>query len=184
VDHAHARSDPDLDAPSSFTDVDVAVLGDPPASGQNPGPPVASEDRLDRIDWLCLIVGVGKCRGELGCELLDTLRSYGRARLADGGRLAAAENSLVDWAMAVTARLERDMRTERQDASLAAAVADRNSIRTALELQLSRGRYLDALRVLAAVSLDTAVERIHGFATGLVAALTAEAPPASETTAP
>ncbi len=94
-------------------------------------------------------------------RLLDTLRSYGRARLADAGRLEAAENSLIGWAMAVTLRLERDMRTERQDASLAAAVADRNSIRTALELQLSRGRYLDALRIVASVPLDTAVERMR-----------------------
>ena len=63
--------------------------------------------------------------------------------------------------MAVTARLERDMRTERQDASLAAAVADRNSIRTALELQLSRGQFLDALRIVASVPLDTCVERMR-----------------------
>jgi predicted ATPase/DNA-binding SARP family transcriptional activator len=94
-------------------------------------------------------------------RLLDTLRGYGRARLADAGRLEAAENSLIGWAMAVTARLERDMRTDRQDASLAAAVADRNSIRTALELQLSRGRYLDALRIVASVPLDTSVERMR-----------------------
>jgi hypothetical protein len=53
------------------------------------------------------------------------------------------------------------MRTERQDASLASAVADRNSIRTALELQLSRGRYLDALRIVASVPLGTAAERMR-----------------------
>ena len=94
-------------------------------------------------------------------RLLDTLRSYGRARLAHAGRLEAAENRLVGFAMAVTARLERDMRTERQDASLSAAVADRNSVRTALELQLSRGRYLDALRIVASVPLDTSVERMR-----------------------
>jgi DNA-binding SARP family transcriptional activator/predicted ATPase len=94
-------------------------------------------------------------------RLLDTLRTYGRARLADAGKLGAAENHLIEFAMGVTARLERDMRTERQDASLAAAVADRNSIRTALELQLSRGRYLDALRIVASVPLDTCVERIR-----------------------
>jgi non-specific serine/threonine protein kinase len=94
-------------------------------------------------------------------RLLDTLRSYGRARLADAGRLEAAEDQLIGWAMAVTARLERDMRTERQDASLAAVVADRNNIRTALELQLSRGQYLDALRIVASVPLDTASERMR-----------------------
>jgi predicted ATPase/DNA-binding SARP family transcriptional activator len=94
-------------------------------------------------------------------RLLDTLRTYGRKRLADAGRLETAENHLIDVAMAVTARLERDMRTERQDASLAAAVAERNSIRTALELQLSRGRYLDALRIVASVPLHTCVERMR-----------------------
>ena len=93
-------------------------------------------------------------------RLLDTLRTYGRARLADTGRLEAAENHLIDFAMGVTARLERDMRTERQDASLAAAVADRTSVRTALELQLSRA-FLDALRIVASVPLDTCVERIR-----------------------
>ena len=124
---------------------------------------ISSEYVLDGLSHLVdksLIQLVSTERGT-SYRLLDTLRSYGRARLADAGRLDAAENRLIGWAMAVTERLERDMRTERQDASLAAAVAYRNSIRTALELQLSRGHYLDALRIVASVPLDTAVERMR-----------------------
>ena len=44
---------------------------------------------------------------------------------------------------------------------MAAAVSDRNSVRTALELQLSRGRSLEALRIVASVPIHTSVERIR-----------------------
>jgi predicted ATPase/class 3 adenylate cyclase len=116
------------------------------------------------LDGLCRLVDKSLVQltvSEQGSSyrLLDTLRSFGRARLAESEKLEEAEDRLLDWAMSITERLERDMRTERQDASLAAAVPHRGSLRTALDLQLMRGRPLEALRIVASVPVDTPGER-------------------------
>jgi predicted ATPase/class 3 adenylate cyclase len=118
------------------------------------------------LDGLCRLVDkslVQLAASERGSSyrLLDTLRSFGRARLADSGSLVEAEDRLLDWAMSITERLERDMRTERQDASLAWAVPHRGDVRTAVELQIRRGRPLEALRIVASVPVDTPGERVR-----------------------
>ena len=94
-------------------------------------------------------------------RLLDTLRSYGRARLEDAGKLRPAEDRFLEWAMSITARLEQDIRTERQDAALASVVPHRSNLRAAVELCRSRGQDLEALRIVASAPVDTPAERIR-----------------------
>ena len=94
-------------------------------------------------------------------RLLDTLRRYGRARLVEAGTYDDAERRFLDWAMTLTAELEADMRTERQDASLAAVLAHRESLRSAFERQVAAERPLDALRIVASVPVDVPAERVR-----------------------
>ena len=94
-------------------------------------------------------------------QVLATLRSYGSARMRDNGTYDDAERRLLDWAMTITSRLEADMRTERQDASLAACVAHRGNLRIAVERQIAADRPLDALRIVASVHVDVPAERVR-----------------------
>jgi predicted ATPase/class 3 adenylate cyclase len=94
-------------------------------------------------------------------RLLDTLRSYGRARLVEAGTSDDAEGRFLDWAMALTAQLEADMRTERQDTSLAAVLVHRGNLRSAVERQVAAERHLDALRIVASAPVDVPAERVR-----------------------
>ena len=66
-------------------------------------------------------------------RILETLRHYGRAELLREHEVEECTAHLNEWARAWSHRLEVDMRTTRQDASLAAAGRERENFRAVYE---------------------------------------------------
>jgi predicted ATPase/class 3 adenylate cyclase len=66
-------------------------------------------------------------------RMLETLRQYGREELDRSGERDECVAHFHGWARAWTARLEADMRTPRQDASLAASGVERENLRAVYE---------------------------------------------------
>jgi predicted ATPase len=99
--------------------------------------------------------------GESRYRMLETIRRFGLDRLDASGEREPVEARLVGWVMDLVDRLERDMRTERQDATLRAATVERDVARTALDILLADGRFHDALRIVASVPIDVPRERVR-----------------------
>ena len=108
-------------------------------------------------------------------RLLETIRRFSLERLDQAGQRASFEARLVDWVLALVDRLERDMRTERQDATIREATAERDVALTALAIVLADGRNHDALRIVASVPVDVPSERIRLIET-LVSSVGSEYP--------
>ncbi len=92
-------------------------------------------------------------------RMLGTLRAYGRRRLEEADALDEAERRFTNWAVGVTAGLERDMRTARQDAALRDVIVHRGNLRFAHELLLEAGHVVDALRIVTSAPIDIPAER-------------------------
>ncbi len=93
-------------------------------------------------------------------RMLESVRQFGLARLGASEQIAVVQDRLVAWGMRMVDRLEVDLRTERQDAALATAVAEQGVLRTALSLLLDREDWLAAMRLVAAAPLDVPATRL------------------------
>jgi non-specific serine/threonine protein kinase len=80
-------------------------------------------------------------------RMLETLRQYGRDELMATGEYDRCVAALFQWARAWTERLQRDMRTPQQDASLAAADIERDNLRAVFEQARAAGENELALRI-------------------------------------
>ncbi|MDQ1511845.1 MAG: hypothetical protein QOG50_3689, partial [Actinomycetota bacterium] len=85
-------------------------------------------------------------------QLLETLRQYGREQLTQLDELDEAVAHLHAWARALTERLELDMRTPAQDASLRAAALERENLRAVYEAARAAGDFELALRIVTFAS--------------------------------
>jgi predicted ATPase/class 3 adenylate cyclase len=92
-------------------------------------------------------------------QFLETIRQYGRERLLEHDESVDTHAQLVDWILALTSRLEREMRTARQDAALRAVLPERANARAALEWSIERDDSLAALRILSAIPLMVTSQR-------------------------
>ncbi|MDQ1449421.1 MAG: hypothetical protein QOC79_2392 [Actinomycetota bacterium] len=114
-------------------------------------------------------------------QLLETLRTYGREKSAQAGEHDETVSHLYGWARTLTERLELDMRTSGQDASLHAAALERENLRAVYEQARADGDLELALRIVTfaptmpsrerrvAIStllpaLDILSPRLHGHA--------------------
>jgi predicted ATPase/class 3 adenylate cyclase len=97
---------------------------------------IAQSEMIDVISRLVdksLIVPL-KGGDEYRYGLLETLRQYGREQLQVAGEQDQAVQHLKRWARGWVDRLEQDMRTPRQDASLAATAWERENLQAVYEL--------------------------------------------------
>jgi predicted ATPase/class 3 adenylate cyclase len=81
-------------------------------------------------------------------HLLETLRHYGLQQLADDGEQDECRARVRLWARAWVDRLELDMRTPRQDASLADSRRERENLRAVYEQARTEGDLELALRIV------------------------------------
>jgi predicted ATPase/class 3 adenylate cyclase len=91
--------------------------------------------------------------------MLETLRQYGRERLAEAGEADECHNLLVDWARHWADRLNAAMRTPSQDALLRAALREQANLRLAFDYALETGDDASALRIVSAAPIMLAVAR-------------------------
>jgi predicted ATPase/class 3 adenylate cyclase len=91
--------------------------------------------------------------------LLETLRQYGRERLAEAGESDACQRRLVGWAREWADRLDAAMRTPAQDHSLRAALREQANLRLAFDHAREIGDDVSALRIVSAAPILLAVER-------------------------
>lgn len=92
-------------------------------------------------------------------RMLETLRSFAWGRLVSGGSAEAAQDRHLEWALGVVGQLEAAMRTPGQDAALAQARPDHDSLRAARAWAQQRGDDLAALRITASAPIDAESER-------------------------
>ncbi len=92
-------------------------------------------------------------------RMLETIREYGRGVLVRTGELDGACRRMVVWILGLVARLERDMRTPRQDAAIRSVLPERATARAAYEWALRADERLTALRILSAVPLMPTAQR-------------------------
>jgi non-specific serine/threonine protein kinase len=86
--------------------------------------------------------------GEYRFQLLETLREYGRDQLGLAGEGDEVHRHLHAWARAYADRLEDDMRTARQDATLTASARERENLRAVYEQARERNDLELALRIV------------------------------------
>ncbi|HEY6427466.1 MAG TPA: AAA family ATPase, partial [Acidimicrobiales bacterium] len=104
-------------------------------------------DVLGRLVDKSLIVPL-RNSNEYRYQMLETLREYGRGQLVLAGENDQARRALFAWAREYTDRLESDMRTPRQDASLAAATRERGNLRAIYEQARDHSDLELALRIV------------------------------------
>jgi predicted ATPase/DNA-binding CsgD family transcriptional regulator len=92
-------------------------------------------------------------------RMLETVREYGGGLLVRAGEHDAACRRMVVWVVGLVARLERDMRTARQDAAIMSVLPERATARAAYDWALQSGEELTALRILSAVPLMPTAQR-------------------------
>jgi predicted ATPase/class 3 adenylate cyclase len=137
--------------PDSFTFVATAM--------------VTGDDDVDVIDGLerlvekSLVTPADARSGSDRFQLLETLRQYGRDRLRDEGKEESRRDSLLAWAMTYVEGLERDMRTPRMDAALAAVKPERTNMRAAMEWAMERDDLAATLRLVTTVPIGLTTER-------------------------
>lgn len=116
-------------------------------------------DDLGRLVEKSLVVPVAGRDATTRYQLLETLRQYGRDRLFDHREAEGRRDALLAWALSHVECLERDMRTPRMDAALAAALAERRNLRAAMEWAAERDDVTAALRLVSTVPLGLPSER-------------------------
>jgi len=128
---------------------------------------VVSGDGIDEVDVLdvlthlvdkSLITTVVHGDG-VAFQMLETLRQFAAARLADARDVDRWSARLLDWAMTRVASVESALRTPAQDAALRSAIGDAVAVRAAMQWAIEAGRTLDALRIAAAIPIALNGER-------------------------
>jgi predicted ATPase/class 3 adenylate cyclase len=97
--------------------------------------------------------------GTYGYHLLETLRAYALARLAERGEVEKWTDRLLEWAMTRVDHVEASLRRPEQDAALQSVRTDAVTLRAAMDWASSRGDQLAALRIASAVPIALAGER-------------------------
>jgi predicted ATPase/class 3 adenylate cyclase len=116
-------------------------------------------DTLGRLVEKSLVLRVELGAGADRYQLLETLRQYARDRLTENAEVETRSAALLSWALTYVDDLERDMRTPRMDAALAAARPERNNLRAAMEWAIGQGQLTSALRLVSNVPLGLTSER-------------------------
>jgi predicted ATPase/class 3 adenylate cyclase len=110
-------------------------------------------DPLDVLDVVTRLVDTSmlvplRVDDDYRYRMLETLRQYGRNQLERTGERDEALAHMHTWARGWADRLEADMRTPRQDASLASAGRERENLRAVLEQAREEGDDDLALRIV------------------------------------
>jgi predicted ATPase len=92
-------------------------------------------------------------------RLLETIRDFAAARLAENDKLEVTRDRHLSWAMDLIGDLERAIRTEAQDRTLALVVAEHDNFRAARSRALERNDAVSALRISASAPIDPNSER-------------------------
>ena len=105
----------------------------------SPGEGVASRDVLPLLGELVdqSLVMLDDADGEPRYRLLETVREYGRERLAERGEREATETAHAAWALALADRAEADLPSPAWHASLARLDRDHDNLRAAFERSLA-----------------------------------------------
>ncbi|MBF6134162.1 AfsR/SARP family transcriptional regulator [Nocardia otitidiscaviarum] len=98
-------------------------------------------------------------------RMLDTIREYGRKRLADTGRLRAARTNHAACYLDLAERAEPHLRGSDQLAWLTRLTAERENLDAALSFATSSGDTDTALRLAAALGMFWTVHGDHAAAT-------------------
>ncbi|MBP2368521.1 BTAD domain-containing putative transcriptional regulator [Pseudonocardia parietis] len=85
-------------------------------------------------------------------RMLDTLRAFGRDRLADAGEREAAEAGLVQWAVRLAARIDATAVTEREPEADATLRRELGNLRAAWRLARQQGALDDAVAIVVSLS--------------------------------
>ena len=93
-------------------------------------------------------------------RMLETLRQYGRAQMRREGDLEAGGARLGAWARAWTERLEHNMRTPAQDATMALVARERENLRAVYQDARQRGDAELALRIVTFAPIMLMDERL------------------------
>ena len=116
-------------------------------------------DGLGRLVEKSLVLPLESRSGATRYQLLETLRQYGRDRLLDHDETDSRRQGLLAWGLSHVERLERDMRTPRMEAALAAVMPERTNLRAAMEWATEQGDFTTALRLASAVPMGLTSER-------------------------
>ena len=98
--------------------------------------------------------------GELRYRMLETLRHYALDRLVERGEADTLRERLVDWSVDVAWKVEQVLRTPAMDRSLRAAATDGATHLAAAMWAAEHERAADALRIVGAIPVSSAAERL------------------------
>lgn len=115
-------------------------------------------DVLGRLVDKSLVVA-NRTGDEYRYRMLETIRDYGHGALVRAAERDVTYRRMLDWMLGLVARLERDMRTPRQDDAIRAVAPEHATARAAYEWALQAGEPLTALRILSAVPLMSTAPR-------------------------
>ena len=127
--------------------------------GGRPVEPGGEQAALSALVDASLVVVERRAGSAYRYHLLDTIRRHASRRLDEHGERRSTMDALLDWALAVVADIEPEIRTPRQDAAMAAAARERLSIAAASAYAVTIGDLCAALRLVATVPTVGPVER-------------------------
>jgi predicted ATPase len=122
---------------------------------------VKARDVLDLLTRLVEKSLVTTVITEVSCRyrLLETLREYALARIAERGEVDQWRDRLFEWAMTRVEYVEGSLRRPAMDGALESVRLDAVTLRAAMDWANNRGDYLAALRIASAVPIGLVGER-------------------------
>ncbi|MCK9923860.1 AAA family ATPase [Frankia sp. AgPm24] len=108
-------------------------------------------DAMDTVQALVdqSLLGVRESAGGVRYRMLETVREFGRLRLAEAGELAAARRALRVWAVGHASRHGAELTTAGQFAAIDAVAAEETNLADELRAALADGDVEAAVRLVA-----------------------------------
>ncbi len=163
--------------PDGFTlDAAEAVLGAAgPGGTATPPGPVDDGDPVDTVQNLVdqSLLSVRESARGVRYRMLETVREFGRLRLADAGEQATARRALRDWATDYAAGHGADLSTERQFSAIDALAAEETNLADELRAALTDGDTEAVVRLVAVLGLFWEIRGEHLRMAGILDAVTA-----------
>jgi predicted ATPase/DNA-binding SARP family transcriptional activator len=99
------------------------------------------------------LLSVRESAGGVRYRMLETVREFGRLRLAEAGEQASARRALRDWAVGHAARHGGDLASERQFAGIDAIAAEETNLADELRAALAGGDAETVVRLVAVLGV-------------------------------
>ncbi len=151
---------------------------DHPGTGSDPRNRCDADDRCDPVETVQNLVdqsllSVRESAGGVRYRMLETVREFGRLRLAEAGEQASARRAQRDWAVGHATRHGGDLSTERQFAAIDAIAAEETNLADELRAALAGGDAETVVRLVAVLGLFWEIRGEHARMMTLIEAVTA-----------